>query len=81
MATYQDKTELTHKVDPAFDNTYRPGTITPHSGIYICINCRDEIASNQGNPLPTQNHRQHPDPNKAIIWRLLVRTQNGPQSG
>jgi hypothetical protein len=59
--------------------TYRPGTICPHSGIYICINCRDEAACNAGDPLPPQNHRQHPDTTKPILWKLLVCTQTGPQ--
>lgn len=80
MALYQDGSELTHKVDSMFDQTYSPGSIGPHSGIYICTNCRDEAACNAGNPLPPQNHRQHSPSKGAILWRLLVKTQTGPNS-
>jgi len=77
MALYQDSSELKHSDGAQFNALHKPGATTPQSGIYMCINCRDEIASNAGNPLPPQNHRQHnkPDP---ILWRLLVQTQRGP---
>ena len=78
MALYQDKKEVTHTQESKFDKDHKPGATTPYSGIYICVNCRDEIASNKGNPLPPQNHRQHSDTNKPIVWRLLVQTQTGP---
>ncbi len=77
MAKYKDASELTKSDSAEFDKTYKPGATTPCSGIYICINCRDEIASNVNNPLPPQNHRQHKS-DKPIMWRLLVRTENGP---
>lgn len=54
MALYQNGNELNHKVDPLFDQTYNPGSIGRYSGIYMCINCRDENACNAGNPLPPQ---------------------------
>jgi hypothetical protein len=78
MATYQDSGNVTRKEDPMFTPTYPPGTPAPHSGIYMCINCRDEDACNRGNPLPPQNHRQHRDTTRPIRWRLLVCTQRGP---
>ena len=81
MAFYQDRNELSYKESPEFAPTFKPGAITPYSGIYICTNCRDEIAANQGNPLPPQNHRQHQNLLKPIEWRLLVRTQTGPPLG
>ncbi|ADH88026.1 conserved hypothetical protein [Ancylobacter novellus DSM 506] len=80
MALYQNGNELTHMVDDRFDRTYKPGTVGPFSGIYICTNCRDEVACNAGNPLPPQNHRQHSPSKGDILWKLLVQTQNGPQS-
>lgn len=77
MALYKDASELTKSDGAQFDAQHRPGSTTPHSGIYLCINCRDEIASNVGNPLPPQNHRQHNKPGP-ILWQLLVQTQRGP---
>jgi hypothetical protein len=80
MATYQDQNEVTLGAGPEFKQTWRPGTTAPYSGIYMCINCRDEDACNKGDPLPPQNHRQHPDTSKPIMWRLLVKTQPGPNA-
>lgn len=77
MATYKYTDELTQSTSVDFDVKHRPGTTTPFSGIYVCTNCRDEIASNAGNPLPPQNHRQHKT-SLPILWQLLVRTQTGP---
>ncbi len=81
MAQYEDKTEVTHHVADKFRLSLKPGTTVPHSGIYMCLNCRDEVAANRGDPLPPQNHRQHSDTSKPIVWRLLVATQNGPPNG
>ena len=78
MATYEDTTEVVYEAHEKYRSTHKPGVATPYSGIYICVNCRDEIAANRGNPLPPQNHRQHTKPGP-IEWRLLVCTQVGPQ--
>ena len=78
MAVYQNGNELSHLVNNRFSAIHVPGAITPHSGIYMCTSCRDEIASNAGNPLPPQNHRQHDPAKGQIRWQLLVETQNGP---
>ena len=74
MALYKHGQFLTQTNDAAFDPDYSPGTLTPHSGIYRCINCGDEIAANAGNPLPPQNHHQRA-PAAPIRWRLLVYSQ------
>ncbi len=58
----------------AFDTDHSPGTKVPHSGIYRCTGCGDEVTCNKGDPLPPQNHHQHPN-RTAINWRLLVFTQ------
>jgi len=72
MALYKYSQFLKTSTDQAFDTLHNPGTETPHSGIYRCENCGDEIAANAGNPLPPQNHSQH-DPSKgAIVWRMTV---------
>jgi hypothetical protein len=78
MALYKDPTQMMHSDDAIFDQLHKPGVQTPYSGIYMCVNCLDEVASNAGNPLPPQNHRQHKKALPPIQWRLLVRTQRGP---
>lgn len=57
--------------DRLFDLTMGPSIKTPHSGIYRCEHCSREIASNAGNPLPPQNHHQHPG-RQPIAWRLIA---------
>ncbi len=78
MALYKYANELQQTQDGSFDVEHKPGETVPRSGIYICTNCRDEVACNAGDPFPPQNHRQHPHTTKAIRWKLLVATQNGP---
>ena len=72
MALYQDGKYLEQQKHAAFDADLKPGTIVSNSGIYRCINCGDEVAANKGNPLPPQNHHQHRETGKPILWRLLV---------
>ncbi len=78
MATYENSSEVRERRSEIFRVSYRPGALTPFSGIYVCTNCRDEIASNKGNPLPPQNHRQHANHLLPIEWQLLVLTERGP---
>lgn len=75
MALYKYSQYLGQSTDGAFDLLHTPGTTTPHSGIYRCENCGDEVASNAGNPLPPQNHRQHNTNQGEIRWRLVVYAQ------
>jgi hypothetical protein len=72
MASYKYGTHLRQVTSDAFDKTFSPGQTGPWSGIYRCVNCGDEIAANGGNTLPPQNHHQHADTSKKIIWKLLV---------
>ena len=72
MAMYKEDRQLKKSIDAAFDQIYKPGDTTPHSGIYNCINCGDEIASNSGNPLPSQNHAQHAPGRGDIRWQMIV---------
>lgn len=71
MAIYKTGTNVKTGTGTAFDTTHSPGTKAPHSGIYRCDNCGAENACNKGDPLPPQNHHQHPG-TKPIAWRLLV---------
>lgn len=75
MALYKNAQYLGQSTDGAFDALHNPGAATPHSGIYRCENCGDEVASNAGNPLPPQNHRQHNPNQGAIRWRMIVYAQ------
>jgi len=76
MARYKNSSYITYSSDAMFDTTYSPGTDTPHSGIYRCDGCGREIASNAGNPLPSQNRSQHDSTTHGTIrWRLSVYAQ------
>ena len=73
MAQYKDSKYISYSSDDAFDKVHKPGNSTPHSGIYRCEGCGDEVASNAGNPLPSQNHKQHSTSQGEIRWRLVVK--------
>ena len=72
MALYKHGQYLQQSQGDAFDYVHNPGVATPHSGIYRCEGCGDEIASNKGQPLPPQNHHQHNEQQGKIRWRLIV---------
>jgi len=72
MADYKYQLYLNHNQHGLFDQLFSPGDITPQSGIYGCEVCNNEIASNVGNPLPSQNHAQHNNALQPIKWRLRV---------
>lgn len=72
MATYQRAEEVSRITHSAFDGEYGPGSAVPHSGIYRCRGCGREIAANQANPFPPQNHHQHSSSQGTIRWRLSV---------
>lgn len=71
MAMYKYGQFLEKSDDAAFDKLYKPGETVPHSGIYQCNGCHDEVACNAGDPFPPQNHHQHNN-NTLIRWKLLV---------
>lgn len=75
MAQYKHGQFLQQSNHAAFDVEHQPGAIAPDSGIYRCTNCGDEYACNKGNPLPPQNHKQHPPNTGPIRWKLLVFAQ------
>jgi hypothetical protein len=76
MAIYKTIDYLVKSDDKAFDALHDPGDSCPLSGIYRCENCHHEVASNQNQPLPPQNHFQHDQKNGPIKWRLVVFAQH-----
>lgn len=72
MALYKHQQFLATSAHNAFDQLHSPGATCPHSGIYRCESCGDEIASNKDNPFPPQNHHQHSPGQGPIRWRLIV---------
>lgn len=77
MAYFHDAriVKQTGYADP-FIPEYKPGEPAPLSGIYRCTGCGLEIAHNGREPLPPQNHGQHPGA-AAIRWKLVVFTETG----
>lgn len=78
MALYKDDRYLTKSDFYEFDALHHPGDSAPRSGIYRCEGCRKEVASNQGQPLPPQNHHQHDESLGDILWRLIVIADHEP---
>lgn len=78
MALFRDETNV-KKANPsdAFTKEWKPGETPPHAGIYKCKGCGDEIASNKGVQLPSQNHKQHSPSQGSIRWQLLVYAEQG----
>ena len=52
---------------------YSPGDPVPVSGIYRCLGCKREIACNNGDLFPPQNHHQHAMSRGAMRWKLNVK--------
>ena len=74
MAIFGNANHLRFGDGPAFNHTYSPAAPVPLSGIYRCDGCGREIAANRGDPLPPQNHHQHPLYAGPVKWRPLVVT-------
>lgn len=72
------KLELSDGKKDWWKNEYGPGDDVPVSGIYRCVGCGREIASNKGDPFPPQNNHQHTDKQGDILWKLNVRTNPNP---
>ena len=79
MASYKNGNWLVHSEDAAFDAQHSPGATTPFSGIYRCLGCHREVVSEEGEPLPPQNHHQHEPSQGAIRWRLAVYAAHKPK--
>jgi len=73
MANYKYLQYLKQSDHAAFDALHPPGTSTPHSGIYRCEPCADNIRSTHRHPPPPENHHQQ-NPPAPIRWRLIAAT-------
>lgn len=74
MANYKYPRFLNQSNHQAFDTVIHPGHATPHSGIYRCEGCGENIVSTRHHPLPPQNHHQHTLAQGAVRWRLIAAT-------
>ena len=74
MAIFKYQQYFQQSSHQAYDAIHTPGTQAPHSGIYRCEGCGDNVASNHGDPLPPQNHHQHALNQGQIRWRLIAAT-------
>jgi hypothetical protein len=72
MAPYKYQKYIAQTDDAIFDQENGPGIAAPRSGIYRCMGCQREVASNQGESLPPQNHHQHNQNQGSIRWKLVV---------
>lgn len=72
MAAYKYATYLTKNEHAEFDKEHSPGYRVPFSGIYRCMGCGREIASNEGDPFPPQNHHQHSTNQGSVRWKMIV---------
>jgi hypothetical protein len=79
MASYKYGHYLAKSESSSFDTESGPGATTPYSGIYRCMGCGREIAANEGNPLPPQNHHQHTTAQGKIRWKLIVWADHNPK--
>jgi hypothetical protein len=79
VAWYKRSSDLQQSTSIEFDKEHAPGTTVPHSGIYRCLGCGREIASNAQTPFPPQNHHQHTLPQGMIRWRLSVYADGDPK--
>lgn len=72
MAWYKHGNFLQQSNSDAYDLVHQLGSRVPHSGIYRCMGCGREIAANEGDPFPPQNHHQHSMSQGNVRWRLIV---------
>lgn len=79
MAIYKYNNDVSQSTHDAFDIVYKPGEMTPYSGVYRCQSCAVEIVSEQARTFPpTRACRDH-NPKAVggtITWRMVVYAQH-----
>jgi hypothetical protein len=79
MASYKYPNYLVQDQSAEFDREHHPGQTVPYSGIYMCMGCGKEIASNEGQPFPPQNHHQHTIAQGHVRWKLITYADHKPK--
>jgi hypothetical protein len=79
MALYKNSGFVTQSTDSHFDSVQQPGSTTPFSAIYRCTGCGRELVSEEGRPLPPQNHHQHTLAQGYIRWQMAVYADHKPK--
>lgn len=74
MANYKYPQYLAQSNHVAFDAIHSAASTAPHSGIYRCEGCGENIVSTHNHTLPPQNHHQHSVQQGTIRWKLIVAT-------
>ena len=76
MALYKDSPFLKRSTGGiAFEHPYKPGTITPLSGISRCEVCGVEVVASAGSALPSmEGHKKHGSRQREAHWQLIVST-------
>jgi len=72
MAMYKDGSYLSPSTCDVFEEEQLPGAEAPFTGLYACLGCNQEIALNEGDRVPPQNHHYHHASQGAIRWKLIV---------
>ena len=78
MASYKHQHYVSLSNSDEFDKDHKPGATAPYSGIYLCMVCGREYATNHGELLPSQNHHEHAPSHGPIRWRLIVYASHQP---
>lgn len=78
MAMFKDGIHLWKSTCDVFEDEHLPGTVALWTGIYACRACNHEIASNEGELLPSADHHRHAAP-QAIRWKLIVYADQRPK--
>ncbi len=79
MPYFRDPFSYSQSASPMFDQTFKPGSAVPRSGIYRCNSCGFEIAVAAGSLLPsagtwsTHGSRWNSKDGK-VAWWLVAAT-------
>jgi hypothetical protein len=79
MALYKYPAYVSQNANEIFDEICTPGTPAPRAGIFRCMGCHREVALNEEELLPPQNHHEHEPAQGDVRWRLTVYANHRPQ--